>query len=131
MRWPWWTLRHVARPVDWFGQHLGAVSRRRTDCLHPVWWRRIRWELAITLWGGWAVLIACGLAGLTFLVSASMYRQEQNHRIDQVVQEARDIRHDLVALLCRTSPSECPSEGPGGRRYEAKSRPVQPGPEGH
>ena len=122
-------MRRTDRPPDWFGQQLEAVSRRRIACLHPVWWRRIRLELSICLWGGWAFLMACGIAGIVFLLAAIEYHDQKNHEIDQIVQEARDIRHDLAALLCRTSPSECPSGGPGGRRHETDTRSVSSGSE--
>lgn len=119
--------RRQEPPPDWWGQAVEAASRRRVACLHPLWWRRIRFELELTLWGGWAFLIACGLSGIVFLVSALEYRDQKDHEIDQVVQEAREIRHDLAALLCRTSPSECPKGGPGGRRYEAHIGPLPSG----
>ena len=125
MRW----FRPAERPPDWLGQQIEAASRRRIECLHPVWWRRIRREVELTLWGGWAFLIACGVAGIVFLISAKEYRDQKNHEINQVVQEAREIRYDLTTLLCRTSPSECPKGGPGGRRHEANTRLVPPGPQ--
>lgn len=118
--------RRKDRPVDWLGQQIETESQRRIDRSTKTWWRRHRWELELTLWGGWAFLVACGLAGITFLLSAQLYSQEKKHASDQVLQQTRDIRRDLAALLRRTAPSERPKARPGGRRHEANPRLVPP-----